>query len=157
PSTCTSGGTTLGTATVSGNGGFHPSAGFTPTVAGSYWLYASYPGDSNNNSAASACPPGAAQEIVVGKASPTLALTAPATGTAGTAVPAAAITAALAASSGANASGTISFVYFQQDAAPTTCTSGGTAIGTATVSGNGGYHPSAGFTPHVAGNYWVSA
>src|SRR5262249_20612784 len=131
--------------------------GFTPTVAGNYWLYASYPGDGNNNSAASPCPPGAPQEIVVGKGSAALPLGAPATGTGGTAISSSAISAGLAARSGASAAGTVSLVYFQQISAPTTCTSGGTAIGSAPVSGNGTYHPSTGFTPHVAGNYWLYA
>src|SRR5262249_58409744 len=63
PSTCTSGGTTIGTATVSGNNTYTPSAGFTPTVAGNYWLYASYNGDTNNNAATSTCPPGTSQKI----------------------------------------------------------------------------------------------
>jgi hypothetical protein len=159
PSACTSGGTTIGSpVNVSGNTSYHPTADFTPTVAGNYWLYASYPGDANNNSAASTCPPGAAQEIVVGKASPTLSVSGPAGGTAGTAISGSAISAALAASSGTNATGTITFKYFQQSTAPSTCTSGGTTIGTAAVTaGNGNYSPNAGFTPTVAGNYWLYA
>jgi alpha-tubulin suppressor-like RCC1 family protein len=55
PTSCASGGTTVGTATVSGNGTFHPSARFTPSSAGDYWWYVSYGGDSNNNPAGSAC------------------------------------------------------------------------------------------------------
>jgi hypothetical protein len=159
PSSCASGGSTIGTATVSGNGSYHPSTGFTTTVAGNYWLYASYGGDGGNNAAASACPPGTAQEIVVGKASTTLSLTgpgSPGSSTVGVAIPASAISAVLASGSGANASGTIGFVYFQQASAPTSC-SGGTAIGTAGVSGNAAYHPGSGFTPTVAGAYWLYA
>jgi hypothetical protein len=157
PLTCSSGGTTIGTATVSGNGAYNPNVGFTPTVAGNYWLYASYPGDGNNNAAASACPPGAAQKIVVAKASPTLSLAAPASGSAGSAVAASAITGTVASSSGANATGTITFTYFQQASAPLTCTSGGTTIGSASAAGNGTYSPNVGFTPTVAGNYWLYA
>jgi hypothetical protein len=157
PLTCTSGGTTIGTATVSGNSGYNPNVGFTPTVAGNYWLHASYGGDANNNFAASACPPGSAQEIVVTKASPVLSAAAPASGTAGTAISASAITATLASSSGANSSGTITYTYFQQSSAPSTCTSGGTTIGTASVSGNGSHNPNVGFTPSVAGKYWIYA
>ena len=64
------GGTTVGTATVSGNATYHPSAGYTPTAAGNYWWYASYGGDSNNNPAASTCGSGMS-ETVVAKATPT--------------------------------------------------------------------------------------
>ena len=155
PTTC-SGGTTIGTATATGNSIYNPSAGFTPTLAGNYWLYASYNGDTNNQAATSACPPGAGQKIVVAKAAPTLTAAAPASGTAGTAITAATISATLAASSGSNATGTITFTYFQQASAPTTC-SGGTTIGTATATGNSTYNPSAGFTPTLAGNYWLYA
>jgi hypothetical protein len=56
PSDC-SGGSTAGTASVSGNGTYHPTAGFTPASAGDYWWYASYGGDSNNAGARAGCPP----------------------------------------------------------------------------------------------------
>jgi hypothetical protein len=155
PTTCTSGGTTIGTMTVSGNGSYNPNVGFTPTVAGNYWLYASYGGDGNNNTANSTCPPGAAQEIVVAKASPTLTVSAPGTGTANVTIPAASITATLAASSGTNDTSAMTFTVFgPQASAPTTCTSGGTTVGTATPAGNGTYQSSAPFTPTQAGNYW---
>jgi hypothetical protein len=55
PTTCTSGGLTVGTATVSGNAAYHPSAGFIPTATGTYWWYASYSGDSNNLASNSTC------------------------------------------------------------------------------------------------------
>jgi hypothetical protein len=45
----------VGTATVSGNGTYHPAAGFTPTTAGTYWWYASYGGDSSNGASNSTC------------------------------------------------------------------------------------------------------
>jgi hypothetical protein len=40
---------------VSGNGTYHPSAGFTPAAAGKYWWYASYAGDAANGASHSAC------------------------------------------------------------------------------------------------------
>ena len=154
PSTCTSGGTTVGTATVSGNSTYHPSAGYTPTQAGNYWWYASYGGDGNNNAAASACGSGMS-ETVVAQASPTLTVAAPTTDIAGTAIAASSISSVFANSSGSNATGTITFTVFgPQASAPTTCTSGGTTVGTATPAGNGTYSSSAGFTPTLAGNYW---
>src|SRR5437763_777109 len=55
PTTCSSGGTAVGTTAVSGNATYHPSAGFTPPSAGTYWWYASYGGDSNNASSNSGC------------------------------------------------------------------------------------------------------
>jgi hypothetical protein len=55
PSNCTSGGTTVGDASVSKNGSYHPSAAFTPPTPGDYWWYASYGGDANNSRAASTC------------------------------------------------------------------------------------------------------
>jgi PKD repeat protein len=78
----------------------------------------------------------------------------PATGSHGTAIPASAIASALSGGT-ATPTGTISFrVFGPQATAPTTCTSGGTAVGTAAVAGNGTYHPSAGFTPPSGGKYF---
>lgn len=53
PASCTSGGTPIGTATVSGDGTFK--RGFTPRKPGRYWFYASYGGDVGNAPAASTC------------------------------------------------------------------------------------------------------
>jgi hypothetical protein len=55
PSTCASGGTTVGTATVSGNGIYHPAAAYTPPKVGHYYWYASYTGDGGNQTSTSAC------------------------------------------------------------------------------------------------------
>ena len=155
PSTCTSGGTTVGTATAAGDNTYHPNASFTPSQAGNYWWYASYPSDNNNNAATSTCGSGMA-ETVIGKASPTLSVTAPATGKVGTPISNAMINGVLASSSGAtSAKGTITFAVFGPlVSAPSTCTSGGTTVGTATAAGDGTYHPNPGFTPSQAGNYW---
>jgi hypothetical protein len=155
PPTCTSGGTTVGTATAAGNGTYHPNAGFTPSQAGNYWWYASYPADANNDAAAGTCGSGM-PETVVAKASPTLSVTAPATGKAGSAIAGSSIDGVFGGSSGASsATGTITFTVFgPQASAPSTCTSGGTTVGTATAAGDNTYHPNASFTPSQAGNYW---
>src|SRR5262249_46138915 len=116
-----------------------------------------YDGDANNQAAASACPPGNPQSMVVAAASPTLTASAPGAGVGGTAIAASALSATLSATSGANATGTVTFTYFQQASAPSSCSSGGTTIGTATVTGNNTYNPATGFTPTVAGNYWLYA
>jgi trimeric autotransporter adhesin len=56
PTSCGSGGTQVGSAvSVSGSGTYHPSAGFTPSAAGTYWWYASYGGDANNAASSSTC------------------------------------------------------------------------------------------------------
>ena len=88
--------------------------------------------------------------------SPTLAVTAPGTGTAGTAIDPSTVNGVLGSSSGVGtATGTITFkVFGPQATAPSTCTTGGTTVGTATAAGNGTYHPNTGFTPSQAGNYW---
>jgi hypothetical protein len=155
PSTCTTGGTTVGTATVSGNGTYHPSAGYTPSTAGTYWWYASYNGDTNNAASNSTC--GAGMSSTVIKNATALTATSPVTGTTGTAIAASTIGSALSGATSA-AAGTVTFTVFgPQTTAPSTCTSGGTTIGTATVSGNGTYHPSAGYTPSSPGTYWFYA
>ncbi|MDR3663263.1 MAG: Ig-like domain-containing protein, partial [Mycobacterium sp.] len=63
----------MGTATVSGNGTYHPSAGYTPTVVGDYWWYTSFPGDSNNSSAVSACGSGMSETVISAAAASQLA------------------------------------------------------------------------------------
>ena len=84
-------------------------------------------------------------------------VSAPAIGSAGTAIAPSSISATLSGAFTA-ATGTISFTVFgPQPLPPTACTSGGTALGTATVSGNGSYHPSAEFTPASPGTYWWHA
>lgn len=54
---------------------------------------------------------------------------------------------------GSNSSptGTITFTYFDLGNAPTDCTTGGTEVGTAIVSGHGTYNLS--FTPTSRGDY----
>ena len=79
PTSCGSGGITVGSASVSGNRTFHPSAGFTPGSAGDYWWYASYDGDANNHKANSPCGTSMA-ETVVAPASPSVSVSAPTAG-----------------------------------------------------------------------------
>src|ERR1700722_404925 len=156
PTTCPGTMTPIGTATVSANGAFHSSGGFTPSTPGNYWLYASYGGDTNNTTSASSCPPTSSQEIVVGKAATTLSLAGPASGTVGTAISGTSITGTLAG--GSSPSGTITFYESgPSSSAPTTCPGTMTPIGTATVSANGAFHSSGGFTPSTPGNYWLYA
>ncbi len=151
PATCT-GGTPLTTANVSANGTYNPSSTFTPTSAGTYWWYATWPGNTNNNPANSPCPPAA--QTVVALPTPTLSVSAPATGTVNAAIPAASITATLSGATAGGAGAAITYsVIGPQASAPATCT-GGTPLTTANVSANGTYNPSSTFTPTSAGTYW---
>ena len=122
---------------------FHPSSAFVAT--------ANF--DASTMSLFSLAGP---QTFVV-RASTSLTATGPASAVAGSAIPASSITAALAG--GVSPSGTVSFTVFGPQAnAPSTCASGGTAVGSpVTVAGNGTYHPSAGFTPPSSGTYWWHA
>ena len=88
------------------------------------------------------------------KASPTLSIGAPSSGTVGTAVAASAVSASL--SLGAAPIGTIRFrVFGPQPSAPSSCLTGGRIVGgTTSASGNRAYHPSTGFIPTVVGTYW---
>src|SRR6202034_647066 len=157
PTSCTSGGTTLGTATPAGDGTYTSSGTFTPTVAGNYWWYASSAGDANNNAASSACASGMS-ETVVAAASPTLTASGPAAGNAGTTISGSAVSSTMVGSSGTNATAPITFTVFGPGAEPTSCTSGGTTLGTATPAGDGTYTSSGTFTPTVACNdCWYSS
>jgi hypothetical protein len=129
-------------------------AGYTPATAGTYWWYASYAGDANNSASNSGCGT-AMTSTVVGKTTTAATAAAPATGTAGTAIATTAIGSTLSGATTA-ATGTVTFTVFgPQASAPTTCTTGGTQVGTAvTVTGNATYRPSASFTPSSAGSYW---
>ena len=52
---CTSGGTVVGTAPVAGDDTYTPTSNFTPDLAGTYWWYASYSGDTYNSPTATGC------------------------------------------------------------------------------------------------------
>jgi hypothetical protein len=80
PSSCGSGGTTVGTASVSGNGTYHSSAGFAPSIPGNYWWYASYGGDANNAAASSTCGTAMAETVVPDTGPPSISITSPANG-----------------------------------------------------------------------------
>ena len=47
PADCTTGGMSVGTVTVNGDGTFNPPADFTPVAAGNYWWYAAFSGDAD--------------------------------------------------------------------------------------------------------------
>ncbi len=91
--------------------------------------------------------------IQVTPVNPTLILLGAAPGTAGTPLGAGAVTVTLI--NGAAATGNITFSYLitQSPTPPSSCTTGGTVVGTVPVAGNATYGM-ANFTPDVSGNYW---
>jgi hypothetical protein len=94
-----------------------------------------------------------AETTVVSKALPTLSVSGPLGGTAGSPISASSISATLAG--GSAPTGGIAFTVFgPQSSPPSSCAAGGTTVGTASVNGNGAYQPSAGFTPAAPGEYW---
>ena len=96
---------------------------------------------------------GQAMVVDATRVAATLSLTAPAAGTAGSAVPASSVAAVLAG--GAAPSGTVTFTVFGPQASPPgACAGGGTKVGDAGVSGAGSYSPPATFTPPTPGDYW---
>ena len=141
PTSCTSGGTTVGTASATGDDGtYYPNSNYTPIPSGDYWWYATYSGDSKNKPAASACGVGMGETVVPERLE--MYASAPANDHIGTAIPASAISAELIG--GTSPTGKMTFTVFgPQSSAPTSCTSGGKTVGTATVAGDGAYHPSA--------------
>jgi aldose 1-epimerase len=76
PSDCSSGGTAVGVATVSGSGTYQPSAGYTPTTAGTYYWYASYSGDAGNQPANSGCGSGMGSTVVAPAVAPAASIAA---------------------------------------------------------------------------------
>jgi hypothetical protein len=152
PTSCASGGTTVGTAAVSNDGTYQSNASFTPSSAGDYWWYASYGGDSSNNSGASICG-GSMAETVVSGGTPSLSVSAPTSTPVDSGFDGSGITGTV--SGGVGPTGTITFTVFgPRSTAPTDCTSGGATIGTTEVSGDGTYQSNAGFTPSSTGDYW---
>ena len=160
PSDCTTGGTTVGTASAAGDGTFTSSLSLTPTTAGDHiWWYATISADSNNAAANSVCGSGMPMTTVTnGPAHPTLTMVAPATATKNVAIAPAAIGGTLAGSSGA-VTGGLTFYVIQQAAAPTTCPGAMTNVGTASPTADGTWNPATGYTPSSSTNklWWYAA
>jgi type II secretory pathway pseudopilin PulG len=157
----------LGPATVTGNGTYHPSGNYPASgpgpAAGTYYWYATYTGDSQNKKASSICGASMGKMVVqAGKWSPSLSVstTAP-TGFTNTAISGSTLTAALTASSGTTTGAITYYRYGPSATAPASCASpsGGlwSTIGSVTPNGNGSYNPATGFTPTATGTYWYYA
>ena len=125
------------TSTVNLSGGSATSANYTPTTAGTFYWIATYKGDANNNAVSSAC--GAANSVVITRATPTLTGKASAGGVKGTAVRDVATLAG-----GSTPTGSVTFKLFS-DAG---CTA---QVFTSTTSVVGTSATSAAFVPQNAG------
>ena len=145
--TCTGTAAFTATVTVNGNGSY-ASGDFTPTAAGDYRWTASYSGDADNGTVASAC--NAANETsTVAKVTPTIS-TAATDGTVGDPVH---DTATITGSHVVG--GTVTFEAFGPGNA--TCTGSPAFTATVTVTGAGDYG-SGDFTPAHTGEYlWTAA
>jgi type II secretory pathway pseudopilin PulG len=148
---------------VSGDGTYHPTGSYTPPIAGTYYWYASYSGDSANKKASAICGASMARMTVqASKWSPALSVsTSASTGVVNTAIPASAITGSVSSSSGTTTAAITFMVYGPSASAPGACTTtpGGlwAQVGTITPNGNGSYSPNVGFTPGSVGTYWYYA
>ncbi|MDQ6804016.1 MAG: Ig-like domain-containing protein, partial [Actinomycetota bacterium] len=143
--TCTGSPAFTSTTSLTGAGTTTPSGNFTPTSVGTYQWTASYSGDTNYLSAATACGD-AGESVVVNKASPSMTTTASAgVALGGTVSDSASLT------GGASPTGTVAFnVYGPNDA---TCSSAPVFTSTVAVSGGNGTYGSGSFTPTSPGTY----
>ena len=123
------------------------SASWTPTALGTYYWIASYPGDSNNNGFTTSCGD-ANEQIVIGKASPTLSTTPnPASGTVGVTLNDTAIL-----TGGYSPTGSVTFKLFP----PTDPTCSGSASYTETDN-SAPYATTTGFASTSAGTWsWAA-
>ena len=163
-SPCTGGSwQSLGPDDVSGDGTYSPASPYTPPVAGTYYWYATYTGDSQNKKASSICGLSMARMTVQAtRWSPTLSVsTSASTGVVSTAIPGSALTAALSGSSGTTTGAITFMVYGPWATAPTSCSTTVTGlwnqVGTITPNGDGSYNPPTGYTPNAVGTYWYWA
>ena len=141
--------------TVSGNSTYTTPNSFTTNTVGTFTWGFTYSGDVNNNPVTTCG--GANESVTVTQAAPKLTGSAPPSDVAGTAIGASSISADL--EGGYNPGGTVTFyLYGPVSTAPSGCPAGGAQLGTTvTVTANGVVHPTAGFTPATAGDYWVYA
>ena len=140
---------------VNGNSTYTTPNSFTTMAIGTFTWAFTYSGDVNNNPVTTCG--GANESVTVTQASPTLTGSAPPSDVAGTAVAASSISADLEGAY--NPGGQVTFyLYGPVSTPPSGCPTGGTPLGAAvTVGADGVVHPTAGFTPASAGDYWVYA
>ena len=133
------------------------SQSFTPPAAGTYYWIASYAGDNNNNSFTTGCGD-AHEEIVVGKASPTITTVAsPSTGTSGVTVTAG-DTATFHDTTAVAPTGSVTFtLYSDASCGTSTGVTGSGSISTDSTTHVSTASYSQSFTPPGAGTYYWKA
>jgi hypothetical protein len=146
---CTVAAGVSGSGTI-GSGSATFSTSWTPTAAGTYYWIASYAGDANNNGFTTKCGD-ANEQIVIGKASPSITtLASPTTGTVGVALT---VGDAATLSNGYNPSGSVVFTLYSDNK----CTVAAGVSGSGTISG-GKASFSTSWTPTAAGTYyWIAS
>ncbi len=142
---CTTLAFTSGAVSVNGNGVYASAPPFTPTAAGAYRWVVAYGGDVNNAGVAGVCGV-VGESVAVSRDTPSIATTASAGGTLGTALSDQAML-----SGGFNPGGTITFNLYGPDDA--ICTGAPVFVAAAAVVNGNGTYASAPFTPTLAGTY----
>ncbi len=138
--------------TVTGDGTYDTTGGFSPTSAGTWNWLAVYSGDANNNGANSGC---ASEPVTVNQASPTVTTAAnPTSETVGGAN----LNDTGTLSGGYNATGTVAFYLFAPGVTCSATSPSGYAFSQAvTVDGDGTYDTTGGFSPNAAGTWnWLA-
>jgi SdrD B-like protein len=136
-----------------------PSGEYTTTAAGTYYWIATYPGDTNNEAAATKC---GDETVVVNKAAPSVTTALEPSST--IAIDTAAHDSATLTGASANAGGTVDYRYYASEAECETAASaftganasGGTDVGSVSVT-NGSVPNSLAVTFHNAGSYYWAA
>lgn len=163
PTDCTTGGTTVGTATVNGNGLYQYSGSAFPSgglSSGTYWWYASYDGDVNNSSEATLCNSSSMPHTTVtGSPQPSTSSlsVSPSSGvtTATSVTLAATVT---ASGGGAGPTGTVNFYYATGGSAPgASCGGSGWTATSPTGATLSGTQASINVTPSSANTWWWCA
>lgn len=163
PTSCTSGGTTVGAVTVNGNGLYQYSGPAFPSgglSSGTYWWYASYDGDVNNTAEATLCDSASMSHTTVTgtpQASTTSIAATPSSGV--TTATSVTLTATVTASGGgAGPTGTVNFYYATGGSAPgATCGGAGWAATSPTGATISGTQASINVTPSSANTWWWCA
>ena len=142
-----------GNGQVAVNVNFGGSGSFSYTATAGNGSYSFYTLATDNAGNVQPTPAGAQTTTNVSSGTATT-VAAPTTDATSTAIAASSISSKLTGAT-STATGTMTFkVFGPQASAPTTCASGGHAVGTAIVGGSGTYSPSTGYTPTSAGTYW---
>jgi hypothetical protein len=146
---CASGGTSLGTASLSGGSATSPS--FTPTALGTYCFRADYSGDTNYLASSD----GSATECFTVTPADSATASTPADGSIRLGAATSDAVTVTGNSTGGTPAGTVNFSVCGPLDSASGCATGGSSIGSATLSGGAAGSPS--FTPSALGTYCYRA